>query len=383
MKKGIFTSKVAKVFLMAIVVIVLCFQVLTFASEKTNAEVKQFALHTQSLANFTYDNTDKSYLITSYNDLLELSKAVMGSSASSPSGCTTYSGVKFKQVCDITIPSSSKFRPIGYHSASPFQGTYNGQNYAIRNFNIISSYGAAGLFGYVKNATIQNVVLESGVLSSKAKHVGGIVGHATASSSTTIKNCLNMGVPVTATATTESYCGGIVGYAENQTSIQNCYSNDNVTNNSTTSASAGGIVGYCYSTSTTSKPSVSVCWSKGGVQAGTSTSAKSYAGGIIGRAVNTSVTNCLNDGQVKAYAKEIPKTTFLTFGEQLRDDGGVLIDGFSIGLPLWNEAGGKDNYWAYYLGCMWPSTTWPSGTVDLKYDKYSSQLNNIKKESYI
>ena len=83
---------------------------------------------------------------------------------------------------DIDCSGISNFVPIGI--PTPFEGTFNGNGYKIKNLNINDSnllYG--GLFGYIKSyalttpgvITIQNVIIENCTISS-GRSDGGVVG---------------------------------------------------------------------------------------------------------------------------------------------------------------------------------------------------------------
>ena len=77
-----------------------------------------------------------------------------------------------------------------------------------------------------------------------------------------------------------SYVGGLVGYAENNNIITNCYSTCNVTGSG---GFIGGLVGFITGTG-----GISNCYSRGTV---TGTTGVLYIGGLIG-AVSVNVSNC-------------------------------------------------------------------------------------------
>ncbi|MCC5941301.1 MAG: hypothetical protein JJU37_07135 [Balneolaceae bacterium] len=82
----------------------------------------------------------------------------------------------FIQVADINASPSAEFqngsgwRQIGFRE-TPFTGTYNGNGYVIRDLKLHAQRGGPsnGVWGYVKNGRIENVVIDNIIqLSSKS-----------------------------------------------------------------------------------------------------------------------------------------------------------------------------------------------------------------------
>ncbi len=117
------------------------------------------------------------------------------------------------------------FIPIGIKSA-PFEGTFDGQNYAISHLDSM-------LFGTVQNATITNITLVDGEVTGNAEyadHTGSIVGYMQATSLThSTSNAVVTG--------SESDTGGLVGKASG--TIENCYFDGTVHAEGT----SGGLIG--------------------------------------------------------------------------------------------------------------------------------------------
>ncbi len=155
--------------------------------------------------------------------------------------------------------STTRFNPIGMSGLKVFEGTFDGKGHTISNINIDSTNNYVGLFGYVKNATIKNVGIESGSINSSKNSVGGIVGYAIGT--TTIENCYNK-----ANISGTSKVGGIIGSSDDTITIENCYNAGNVTGTS----KVGGIVGEL------NKGKINKCYNIGTIE-GTS-----IAGGIAG-----------------------------------------------------------------------------------------------------
>ena len=132
-------------------------------------------------------------------------------------------------------------------------GTFDGDGHMVKNLYINSASYPLGIFGY---------------LQSGAK-------------------VLDLGVTGNVTGTNKSYAkaGGIVGYMESGSSIENCYSSVNVT----AGKNGGGIAGY-----TASGAAITSCYASGDI---TTTSANEcYLGGICGSFYSNTngatLTNC-------------------------------------------------------------------------------------------
>lgn len=215
------------------------------------------------------------------------------------------------------------WQPIG-SSEEPFEGVFDGNNYSITGLQVnISSRSAvyAGLFGYVRG-TIKNLGMVDSKIDATSSHysaivhAGGITGYL--GNGGIISNCYNTGA-VTAIPPSESslaaYAGGITGTVESSGIISDCYNTGVITANN----GAGGIVGETGNDSTISNCYnmgiiTSYAWSGGivgdasgiisnsyNIGAVTTMSVfDAYAGGIAGRAYNTTVSNCYNTGVISA-----------------------------------------------------------------------------------
>ena len=117
--------------------------------------------------------------INSASDLISFSDKVNSGS--------TFKGITVLLDTDIVFTKSlsEKFEPIGYSNS--FKGRFGGQGYIISglalNFSSTTSKPYIGLFGYTKEATIRNVVLDSSNAitgkyksSSSTTYIGGVVG---------------------------------------------------------------------------------------------------------------------------------------------------------------------------------------------------------------
>lgn len=101
--------------------------------------------------------------------------------------------------------------------AKAFTGKLNGDGHKISNFTI-SNASNAGIFGYTKEATIQNLVIENGEGSSFSGTItaGTLIGYA---DSTTVSNVTinNVKFTINGASNAEENIGGVVGYSKYST----------------------------------------------------------------------------------------------------------------------------------------------------------------------
>ena len=131
-----------------------------------------------------------------------------------------------------------------------YTGTFDGQGHTIKGLYVSAGSGShiedqvcLGLFSTAKNAVIRNVTV-TGYVFGFAGNLGGIVGYL---SDGTIENCANYCTVKSTLAVTEgpSSVGGIVGAADSNSMIRDCYNTGTVTVDKFVKwNSAGGIVGY-------------------------------------------------------------------------------------------------------------------------------------------
>lgn len=204
----------------------------------------------------------------------------------------TYKGIDVKLTADIAL--SGNWTPIGNASVQ-FQGNFDGQYHTISGLSIDTTAQYAGLFGYIKNATIKNLTVEGSVKSTQF-YVGGIVaraGYDTKDSDhkTIIPVLENLKNNADVT-TTQQEIGGIVGYISgDDIAIKNCVNNGNIS----ASVGPGGIIGHASKT-----VSIINCYNTGAISV-TGSVSSDWAGGIAGnfQAEPVLVKNCFNTGKVK------------------------------------------------------------------------------------
>lgn len=237
------------------------------------------------------------YQIENGTQLLLFQSIVNGTNGQTPNPAACAELTK-----DIDMSSIASFAPIGTKTV-PYTGTFNGNNHSISGLSVNGS-DTAGLFGYVKGATIQNINLcDSQITATNAggsgTSTGGIVGFATDKAK--IENCSTNNITITANSL---HVGGIIGRGENLTEISNC------TNTSTFGGTyhVGGIAGSINGSSITN------CGNSGNLPATKS----SHVGGIVGFTHGGQISTCYNTGEVT--------------GGSNADVGGIV--GMSETLPL-------------------------------------------------
>ena len=191
----------------------------------------------------------------------------------------TYSADTNAILTDNIDMSGKTYTPIGALGAdNEYSGTFDGNGFEVQNLKISLTINCAGLFGIVDGATIKNVGV-TGEIKTTGLFAGGIVAYAY--NNPTIENCWNK-ASITASG---YYTGGIAGYFEG--TITNCYNTGTVT----AEVQVGGIAGYI-------KGTITNCYNTGKITAN-----NSYAGGIAGRSYssNSTITNCYNTGTVSSY----------------------------------------------------------------------------------
>lgn len=139
-------------------------------------------------------------------------------------------------VCSSTLGSS--WVPIGNFGDDGnlyFGGNFKGNGYTISNIYINNSKSYQGLFGCVKNGSIDGLKTQGSVTGDS--YVGGIVAIIYGADEYTISNCQS-NVVLTATG----FAGGIVGMIDKYSTVNIDYASNsgNITVNNNC---AGGIVG--------------------------------------------------------------------------------------------------------------------------------------------
>lgn len=238
-----------------------------------------------------------------------------------------------KKTSDVDRPFRGHIRAGRYQPNPTDDLTNETRALSAGDQDTIIINGTNGLFAYCDGATIENIHVKGNLLDATgtvsediwagiggicdiAKNttfshcsnackieldedcemtgVGGIVGYGV---HVTVDSCSNYGSinSAAASAGVDNFSGGIVGFAVEGTTINFCYNVANVKD----IACAGGIIGGASGES--GSITISNCKNEGYIQASTSGSAESSAGGIAGSQINnTSFISCLNTGTVYA-----------------------------------------------------------------------------------
>ncbi|UKK48436.1 hypothetical protein L6475_00265 [Prevotella sp. E9-3] len=166
----------------------------------------------------------------------------------------------FVLTADITLnedANGSGWDPIG-KKENPFTGTLDGQGHTIKNMWMKRpTTNGVGLFGYINNATISRVILETDDNGIKgAKSVGGICGYGQGNSS--FNKCAVKG-----NIAGNEYIGSICGETNGSVTISECYSEGSITGTQSYDY-VGGIVGVASPNLTT----ITECYSKASLKGG-------------------------------------------------------------------------------------------------------------------
>lgn len=156
------------------------------------------------------------YLVTTCNQLEEMQNNL---------------SAYYKQVNNINCTGVS-YVPVG-SNPSFFTGTLDGGGYTISNLTISSS-GDTGLIGAASGATVTNVHITSGTITTTGTYAGSIIGEN--QNLSTVSYCSSQ-ASITSSGL---YVGGLVGLANNTINIQKSWYNGSLTLNN--SYYLGGII---------------------------------------------------------------------------------------------------------------------------------------------
>lgn len=246
-------------------------------------------------------------------------------------------------------PSASKgWAPIGSQTA-PFTGVYDGQNHQILQIMSSGSFGSSGetgLFGVVKDATIQNLGIVDGTFSNSTylasfsgkaydatfincyanntvdgkDTAAGFVAHG---ENTFFRQCFNMG-----DISGSNDLGGIVGVLKSG-SIDTCFNAGSITSTGylSTTDNIGGIVGDMGDYKSPTDDTIRNCYSTGSVF-----SRSLYSAGIAGGS-ETPISSCYFAGSGHKYGICFDDTgTGFYFDQEV--SGCKTASSMHIGSPL-------------------------------------------------
>ena len=232
-----------------------------------------------------YDNAPSSttnYTITNPDQLAGLAQLVNGGNTFSGKTITLGANMDLTKY-GSTSNSGKGWIPIGTLSYLCFSGTFDGNNKTITGLYINRpDEDYIALFGYVTNATIENLEVRcqavTGANTYGYNYVAVLAGVA---SNTIIRYC-----HVTGPVNGRGALGGLVGSAGGGSSISYCCAECNLTV-ATGGAQAGALVGLVGGST------ISNCYATGDVN-----SDGSYIGGLAGSASGSTISNCYVTGNV-------------------------------------------------------------------------------------
>ncbi len=177
---------------------------------------------TQKVSEVTELVAGNKYHIASEADLVKLAEFVN-------SGADT-TGSIFIFDNDIDMSSVANFTSIGNDASHAFKGTIYGNGHVVKNLKIDSTSDYQGLFGYVQQATIQDLGVEDANIKGGA-YSGILFGRA--------ENAKLTNLYATGTVSGSSFVGGLVGSLKDSV-LEKSYSTATV---NVSKAAAGGLVG--------------------------------------------------------------------------------------------------------------------------------------------
>ena len=192
---------------------------------------------------------------------------------------------------DCSITSCKKTgETIGESAVGGIAGYASTSNYSLRIVNCSSAgtvtaiKNAGGIIGLAEGKTYIDNCHVTAAVTGTAENVGGIAGYANNSKDTSaIENSSSAG-PVSG----KNCVGGIIGNADNNTLIDNCYVTSSVTG---ADGNIGGIAGAMRLGKITN------CRMDGNVSNTGWTSTGGIVGGILG---GSEIYNCVNTGKITA-----------------------------------------------------------------------------------
>lgn len=202
-------------------------------------------------------------------------------------GQTQNTGACGKLTANIDL-ENEEWTPIGKELGSEaYTGNFNGNGHTITGLTITGNIEYAGLFGCINNgATISNVTLTDGSISTTGTYAGGIVALAQGG---TITGCGNEN-PVTGGSAT--CVGGIVGAIRGSIKIDRSYNTGTIagTSDNNLISCVGGLIGKSFF----GDPKVIDCYNTGAVRTG------KYVGGLSGYTEGSDCFffSCYNTGSV-------------------------------------------------------------------------------------
>lgn len=279
------------------------------------------------------------------------------------------------------IPTPTEWTPMGVTDSAAYTGTFDGAGHTIQGLYRSANKSLAGLFGFTNGATIKNVKVAGYLRGSEDSSIGSIVVYAR---STSVTDCVNTAV-INISGISTYYAGGIVATASDSSTIRDCV------NIGTLKCSfhfmyaedAGGIAGYLASNSV-----ISNCSNLGtimGICTDDRYTGKNNIGGIVGSTEDATISDCYNIGLVTDTTSQT-STKIPYVGGIAGYSKSVISNSYSVGsvtatrtdAPLGGIAGysaGGSITNCYYL-------TGTAGQVCGKSDTASTVTNTTEKSAF-
>ena len=220
------------------------------------------------------------YQIGTEQDLIDFAAVISGGTFDAKAVLTS----------DIALTSVWE-TPIGSAQGGAFTGFFDGQGHKITGFEG-TSHGKFGLFGLIKQATVQNFTLAGKLTASNADgsaaHGAGAIGWSESSHISGVHSELE----ITIAEAEVHHVGGVVGSSQSGGNVIRCCSfSGSLSEEFGNTDCFGGVVGYMGS------DSIVNCANYGSVSY---FAYNGYVGGILGYLNNGGATilGCLNTGKV-------------------------------------------------------------------------------------
>ena len=241
------------------------------------------------------------YQIGTEQDLIDFAAVISGGTFDAKAVLTS----------DIALTSVWE-TPIGSAQGGAFTGFFDGQGHKITGFEGVSR-GKFGLFGFIKQATVQNFSLSGKLTASNADgsaaHGAGAIGWSESSHISAVHSELE----ITIAETEVHHVGGVVGSSQNGGNVIRCCSfSGSLSEQFGNTDCFGGVVGYMGS------DSIVNCANYGSVSY---FAYNGYVGGIVGylNSSGATIIGCLNTGKVSYIGEGEPTYGGAIIG-RLRDN---------------------------------------------------------------
>lgn len=259
-----------------------------------------------------------------------------------------------------------------------YTGTFDGGYHIISNMKMNESFSggnsfkaALGMFAITENATIKNVILDGGDITSTTsggphETVGSIVGYA--AGNTKLINCGARNTYLTKQGSTNYFCafGGLVGDLRGTSSVTDSYFRGGITNNNGAAASAATYVGGIAGRQCDATARVSNCYTS--VALNNNAQGTKYTAYIIGiNSDRTCVTDCYYDTTFSASVNPYGNGTGKTAAQMRTADFAWQLN--ATGTP----ASGR-----YYPNHVWNQQTKSDGTTKAGNDGFPDLVSGIK-----